>query len=172
MGSRSMKDVGGAVLAGSTPPFLGRKRAAIDIAGHESLEFVECITKRKNELMMFFCRVSILTTFCMTNGLFFCGWVPRTRRRHVADKTPCCAGCHAQGDAMLRLGATHKEISCSAARGPPPDDSADNTLLRSIGPNVVPVTASFVRSRMQAARARMHMARQDKRTHSVHGYRV
>ena len=26
-----MKDVGGAVLAGSTPPFLGRKRAAIDV---------------------------------------------------------------------------------------------------------------------------------------------
>ena len=31
MGGRSMKDVGGAVLAGSTPPFLGRKRAAIDV---------------------------------------------------------------------------------------------------------------------------------------------
>ena len=31
MGSRSMKDVGGAVLAGSTPPFLGRKRAAVDV---------------------------------------------------------------------------------------------------------------------------------------------
>ena len=31
MGSRSMKDVGGAVLAGSTPPFRGRKRAAIDV---------------------------------------------------------------------------------------------------------------------------------------------
>ena len=26
-----MKDVGGAVLAGSTPPFLGRKRAAVDV---------------------------------------------------------------------------------------------------------------------------------------------
>ena len=25
-----MKDVGGAVLAGSTPPFLGRERAAVD----------------------------------------------------------------------------------------------------------------------------------------------
>ena len=31
MGGRSMKDVGGAVLAGSTPPFLGRKRAAVDV---------------------------------------------------------------------------------------------------------------------------------------------
>ena len=31
MGSRSMKDVGGAVLAGSTPPFLGRERAAVDV---------------------------------------------------------------------------------------------------------------------------------------------
>ena len=28
---RSMKDVGGAVLAGSTPPFLGRERAAVDV---------------------------------------------------------------------------------------------------------------------------------------------
>ena len=28
MGGRSMKDVGGAVLAGSSPPFLGRERAA------------------------------------------------------------------------------------------------------------------------------------------------
>ena len=26
-----MKDVGGAVLAGSTPPFLGRERAAVDL---------------------------------------------------------------------------------------------------------------------------------------------
>ena len=31
MGSRSMKDVGGAVLAGSSPPFLGRERAAVDV---------------------------------------------------------------------------------------------------------------------------------------------
>ena len=31
MGGRSMKDVGGAVLAGSTPPFLGRERAAVDV---------------------------------------------------------------------------------------------------------------------------------------------
>ena len=31
MGSRSMKDVGGAVLAGSTPPFLGRELAAVDV---------------------------------------------------------------------------------------------------------------------------------------------
>ena len=30
MGGRSMKDVGGAVLAGSTPPFLGRERAAVE----------------------------------------------------------------------------------------------------------------------------------------------
>ena len=30
MGGRSMKDVRGAVLAGSTPPFLGRERAAVD----------------------------------------------------------------------------------------------------------------------------------------------
>ena len=73
---------------------------------------------------------------------------------------------------MLRLGVTHKEMSCSAARGPPPDGSADNTLFRSIGPNVLPLTASFVRSSMQAARARMRMARQDKHTRSVHGCRV
>ena len=26
-----MKDVGGAVLAGSSPPFLGRERAAVDV---------------------------------------------------------------------------------------------------------------------------------------------
>ena len=31
MGGRSMKDVGGAVLAGSTPPFLERERAAVDV---------------------------------------------------------------------------------------------------------------------------------------------
>ena len=31
MGGRSMKDVRGAVLAGSTPPFLGRERAAVDV---------------------------------------------------------------------------------------------------------------------------------------------
>ena len=31
VGGRSMKDVGGAVLAGSTPPFLGRERAAVDV---------------------------------------------------------------------------------------------------------------------------------------------
>ena len=31
MGGRSMKDVGGAVLAGSTPPFLGRERATVDV---------------------------------------------------------------------------------------------------------------------------------------------
>ena len=30
MGGRSIKDVGGAVLAGSTPPFLGRERAAVN----------------------------------------------------------------------------------------------------------------------------------------------
>ena len=31
MGGRSMKDVRGAVLAGSTTPFLGRERAAVDV---------------------------------------------------------------------------------------------------------------------------------------------
>ena len=31
MGGRSMKDVGGAVLAGSAPPLLGRERAAVDV---------------------------------------------------------------------------------------------------------------------------------------------
>ena len=31
MGGTSMKDVRGAVLAGSTPPFLGRERAAVDV---------------------------------------------------------------------------------------------------------------------------------------------
>ena len=31
MGGRSMKDVGGAVLAGSTSLFLGRERAAVDV---------------------------------------------------------------------------------------------------------------------------------------------
>ena len=31
MGGTSMKDVGGAVLAGSSPPFLGRERAAVDV---------------------------------------------------------------------------------------------------------------------------------------------
>ena len=31
MGGRGMKDVGGAVLAGSSPPFLGRERAAVDV---------------------------------------------------------------------------------------------------------------------------------------------
>ena len=31
VGGRSMKDVGGAVLAGSSPPFLGRERAAVDV---------------------------------------------------------------------------------------------------------------------------------------------
>ena len=31
MGGRGMKVVGGAVLAGSSPPFLGRERAAVDV---------------------------------------------------------------------------------------------------------------------------------------------
>ena len=31
MWGRGMKDVGGAVLAGSTPPFLGRERAAVNV---------------------------------------------------------------------------------------------------------------------------------------------
>ena len=31
MGGTSMKDVGGAVLAGSSSPFLGRERAAVDV---------------------------------------------------------------------------------------------------------------------------------------------
>ena len=31
MGGRGMKDVGGAVLAGSSPPFLRREQAAVDI---------------------------------------------------------------------------------------------------------------------------------------------
>ena len=31
MGGTSMKDVGGAVLAGCSPPFLGRERAAVDV---------------------------------------------------------------------------------------------------------------------------------------------
>ena len=31
VGGRSMKDVGGAVLAGSALPFLGRERAAVDV---------------------------------------------------------------------------------------------------------------------------------------------
>ena len=31
VGGRSMKEVGGAVLAGSSPPFLGRERAAVDV---------------------------------------------------------------------------------------------------------------------------------------------
>jgi hypothetical protein len=31
VGGRGMKDVGGAVLAGSSPPFLGRERAAVDV---------------------------------------------------------------------------------------------------------------------------------------------
>ena len=36
MGGTSMKDVGGAVFAGSSPPLLGRKWAAVDVdAGPE-----------------------------------------------------------------------------------------------------------------------------------------
>ena len=31
MGGTGTKDVGGAVLAGSSPPFLGRERAAVDV---------------------------------------------------------------------------------------------------------------------------------------------
>ena len=31
VGGTGMKDVGGAVLAGSSPPFLGRERAAVDV---------------------------------------------------------------------------------------------------------------------------------------------
>ena len=31
MGGMGMKNVGGAVLAGSSPPFLGRERAAVDV---------------------------------------------------------------------------------------------------------------------------------------------
>ena len=31
MGGTSMKDVGGASFAGSSPPFLGRERAAVDV---------------------------------------------------------------------------------------------------------------------------------------------
>ena len=31
VGGRGMKDAGGAVLAGSSPPFLGRERAAVDV---------------------------------------------------------------------------------------------------------------------------------------------
>ena len=31
MGGTSMKDVGGAGFAGSSPPFLGRERAAVDV---------------------------------------------------------------------------------------------------------------------------------------------
>ena len=31
MGGTGMKDVGGAVLAGSSPPFRGRERAAVDV---------------------------------------------------------------------------------------------------------------------------------------------
>ena len=31
VGGRSTKDVGGAVLAGSSPPFLGWERAAVDV---------------------------------------------------------------------------------------------------------------------------------------------
>ena len=31
MGGTGMKDVGDAVLAGSSPPFLGRERAAVDV---------------------------------------------------------------------------------------------------------------------------------------------
>ena len=31
MGGRSMKDMGGAVLAGSSPPFRGGERAAVDV---------------------------------------------------------------------------------------------------------------------------------------------
>ena len=31
MGGTGMKDVGGAVLAGSSPPILGRERAAVDV---------------------------------------------------------------------------------------------------------------------------------------------
>ena len=47
MGGGSMKDVGGAVLAGSTPPFLGRERAAVD---------VDVGPERRVELMMMFMR--------------------------------------------------------------------------------------------------------------------
>ena len=31
MGGTSIKDVGGAGVAGSSPPFLGRERAAVDV---------------------------------------------------------------------------------------------------------------------------------------------
>ena len=48
MGGRSMKDVGGAVLAGSTPPFLGRERAAY--RGRKKMSF------RLPQKKMAFCR--------------------------------------------------------------------------------------------------------------------
>ena len=47
MGGRSMKDVGGAVLAGSTPPFLGRERAAFDVDVEQSRERETLVCIRK-----------------------------------------------------------------------------------------------------------------------------
>ena len=40
MGGRSMKDVGGAVLAGSTPPFRGRERAAVNDDDVDDMMFI------------------------------------------------------------------------------------------------------------------------------------
>ena len=40
-----MKDVGGAVLAGSTPPFLGRERAAVDVDVGPERRSPRCYTR-------------------------------------------------------------------------------------------------------------------------------
>ena len=40
MGGRSMKDVGGAMLAGRTPPFLGRERAAVNDDDVDDMMFI------------------------------------------------------------------------------------------------------------------------------------
>ena len=56
MGGRSMKDVGGAVLAGSTPLFLGRERAAVnvDVGPERRVYYYEGGELPHNALYLFF----------------------------------------------------------------------------------------------------------------------
>ena len=75
-----MKDVGGAVLAGSTPPFLGRERAAVDVdVGPErrSPRYHSALaTMRPERVMMMMMFITIENTarpVLVAFPFFYCG---------------------------------------------------------------------------------------------------
>ena len=104
-----MKDVGGAVLAGSSPPFLGRERAAVDVdVGPERRspryhwwvftdDDVYLLRRRLDSVHFFFLLLQICTCLVISKG-----WCDNDRRRHAQGHFDHQHGLHADDSQQQR----------------------------------------------------------------------